>query len=64
MNIDISSLEAKVEQVVAFCQELRAENIVLRDRIAGLEQEKQALTERMTAARERIETLMERLPEE
>jgi cell division protein ZapB len=64
MDIDISSLEAKIEQVVAFCQELRAENIALRDRIASLEQDKQALTERMTAARERIETIVERLPGE
>ena len=63
MNIDISSLEAKVERVVAFCDALRAENHALRERIAGLEQEKQALTERMTTARERIETIMEKLPE-
>jgi cell division protein ZapB len=64
MDIEISSLEAKVEQVFAFCQELRAENLALRERIAGLEQEKQALTGRMTTARERIETIMERLPTE
>ena len=64
MDIDISSLEAKIEQVVAFCQELRTENIALRDRIAGLELEKQTLTERMTTARERIETIMEKLPAE
>jgi uncharacterized protein (TIGR02449 family) len=63
MNIDISSLEAKVERVVAFCDGLRAENHALRERIAGLEQEKQALAERMTTARERIETIMEKLPE-
>lgn len=63
MNIDISSLEAKVERVIAFCDALRAENHALRERIAGLEQERQALAERMTTARERIETIMEKLPE-
>jgi uncharacterized protein (TIGR02449 family) len=64
MDIDISSLEAKIEQVVAFCQELRAENVALRERIAAVEQEKQTLAGQMTMARERLETIMERLPAE
>ncbi len=64
MDIDISSLEAKIGQVVNFCQELRAENNALRERVASLEQEKQTLAERMTMARERLETVMERLPDE
>lgn len=63
MNIDISSLEAKVERVVAFCEALRAENHALRERVSGLERENRALAERMTTARERIETIMEKLPE-
>lgn len=64
MDIEISSLEAKVERVVAFCDELRNENHALRERIAGLEQEKQLLAQRMTTARERLEAMMERLPGE
>lgn len=64
MDIDLSGLEAKIEQIVAFCQKLREENHALRERIAGLEQEKQGLAERMTMARERLEGMMERLPAE
>jgi uncharacterized protein (TIGR02449 family) len=64
VDIVISSLEAKVEHVAAFCDELREQNHALRERIAGLEREKQALAERMTAARERLETVMDRLPAE
>jgi cell division protein ZapB len=64
MDIDISSLEAKVEQVIAFCNDLRTENSALRERLAVLEQDKQALAERMTIARARLETVVERLPEE
>lgn len=64
MNIDISSLEAKVERVASFCEELRAENHALRERIAGLEQEKEALATRMTTARERLENVMDKLPAE
>lgn len=64
MNANISSLELKVEQVVAFCEQLRAENHALRQRIAGLEQEKELLEARMGTARERLENIMERLPAE
>ena len=64
MEINLSALEAKVEQVVSFCEQLRQENLTLRERIAWLEQEKENLAERMTAARERLETMMEKLPAE
>jgi len=64
VDTDIASLEAKVDRVVAYCDELREQNVALRQRVAGLEQEKQALTERMTVARERLETLVEKLPAE
>ena len=64
MNIDISSLEAKVERVAAFCEELREENHALRERIAGLEREKESLATRMTTARERLENVMDKLPAE
>jgi uncharacterized protein (TIGR02449 family) len=64
MSASISSLERKVEQVVAFCEQLRAENHALRQRIAGLEQERETLLGRMGTARERLENIMERLPAE
>ena len=64
MDADLSSLERKIEQVVALCQTLREENHALRDRVSGLEQEKQALTGKMDEARARLEALMDRLPEE
>jgi cell division protein ZapB len=64
VDIDISSLEAKVERVAAFCEELRAENHALRERIAELEHERETLATRMTTARERLEIVIDRLPEE
>lgn len=64
MNEDLGSLEGKVEQIVALCDALRAENHRLHDRIGMLEEEKEALAERMVAARERIEGLLDRLPPE
>lgn len=57
-------LENKVTQVIALCAELRAENHRLRDRVGALEGEKLVLTERMTTARTRLESLMDKLPPE
>jgi cell division protein ZapB len=62
MNEHFGRLEGKVEQVIALCDALRAENHRLRGRITALEDEKQTLTERMTDARSRLEGLMDKLP--
>jgi uncharacterized protein (TIGR02449 family) len=62
MNDRLDILEKKVEQVLAFCQTLRAENQTLRDRIAGLEGENRSLVGKVETARSRLETLMDHLP--
>ncbi len=64
MNDQLSGLEKKVDQIIAVCEALRADNHRLRDRVGELEEEKLGLTERMTTARTRIEGLMDRLPPE
>ena len=62
MDADFSSLERKVDAVVAFCRTLRDENHALRDQVVGLEEEKQSLVGKMEQARLRLEALVERLP--
>lgn len=64
MNEELGGLEDKVTQVIALCDTLRAENLRLRDRVGALEHEKADLAGRMTAARERLEGLMDKLPAE
>lgn len=64
MDAPLASLEQKVAQVIALCETLRAENHRLRDRVGALEGEKEALMERMTTARTRLEGLMDKLPRE
>jgi cell division protein ZapB len=64
MDDHIGSLETKVERIIALCAALRTENHQLRGRVGELEDEKQALAGRMTEARGRLETLMDRLPTE
>jgi len=64
MDGDLSSVEHKIEQVVAFCHSLREENRKLRERIAGLEVDKQALSAKIDTTCERLEALMSRLPDQ
>jgi uncharacterized protein (TIGR02449 family) len=64
MDTDLEELEAKIEQVVALVHQLRAENEVLKNQVAEAEAERLHLRRSMTAARERLESLMNRLPED
>ncbi len=64
MNADIDSLEQKIEQVLAMCGQLRDENRALRNQLTELEQKQQALEARTDIARNRLESLMEKLPAE
>lgn len=64
MKGDLTALEQKIEQFLAFCQGLRAENQALRGRVAGLEEERLQLVNKIATASNRLETLMDRLPEE
>jgi len=64
MKGDLTALEQKIEQFLAFCQSLRAENQALRSRVAGLEEERQLLVDKIDTARARLEVLMQTLPEQ
>lgn len=64
MNPELDALEAKIEQVIGLVQQLRAENDVLRNQIAAAEAERLQLHQKMAAARERLENLMDKLPED
>ncbi len=64
MNVEPEALETKIEQAVALIHQLRAENEVLRNQMVAAEAERLHLRQTMTAARERLEGLMDKLPEE
>ena len=64
MNSQLEALESKVEQVVALVHQLRAENEVLKNQMAAAEAERLHLRQTLTAARERLEGLMDKIPED
>ncbi len=64
MNDDFAALEHKIEQVIALVAQLRAENEVLRNQMATAEAERLHLRQTMTAARERLEGLIDKIPED
>ena len=64
MSISLEPLEHKVDQVLALCASLRGENEALRVHVAGLEADKAALKAKIDATCRRLESLLERLPEE
>lgn len=64
MDMELEALEAKIEQVAALVRQLQAENEVLRNQMVAAEAERLQLRQTMTAARERLEGLMDKLPED
>lgn len=64
MSNDLGTLEKKIEQFLAFCEGLRAENRALRQRVASLEEERKTLVAKIDSARDRLEALMEKMPAE
>lgn len=63
MDGEVTSLERKLDEFLSRFQKLREENHSLRVRVSGLEGENRNLTDKMQTARERLEALMDRLPE-
>lgn len=63
MEADLKALEDKVAQLIGLCQMLRTENIDLRQELAQAQNDARQLRENMTQAGERIEALLETLPE-
>lgn len=64
MNAELSQLEYKLDQILALCQSLRADNHELRTRVAGLEAERRRLGDKLETACARLEALLEKVPTE
>jgi cell division protein ZapB len=59
--MDIQSLEAKIDALIALNAKLSNENRALREQQSQLQAEKTALMEKTTLARQKIEAMIDRL---
>lgn len=64
MEADLKALEDKVAELIGLCQQLRTENIDLRQELAQAQNDAKQLKENMARASDRLESLLESLPEE
>ena len=64
MDAELKSLEDKINQFVTLCQRLRADNQQLRQQLASAQNENKQLSDKIGAAKTRLETLLTHIPEE
>jgi cell division protein ZapB len=64
MEAELKSLAAKIDQLVALCQRLRAENQRLRQELATTTSQNKLLNDKVNGAKVRLETLLAQIPEE
>jgi len=58
---ETDDVEQKLDQLIELCQQLKRENQVLLEREAGLMSERSKLIEKNEMARQKIETMINRL---
>lgn len=63
MDIELAQLETQLEQLINLHDRLKADNIGLRGRVAQLEAENRQLSAKLKGVAERLETLLDKLPE-
>ena len=59
----IEQIAERVERLLLRHEELRRTNVLLAEQVAQLTQERDSLKSRLSAARSRVDALLERLPE-
>ena len=63
MDAELKSLEDKINQFVALCQRLRADNHQLRQQLASAQNESKQMSDKIGDAKTRLETLLAQIPE-
>jgi cell division protein ZapB len=64
MEADLKALEQKLGQFVELCQRLRVDNQQLRQQLASTMSDNKQLTEKIGSATNRLENLLNQIPEE
>ena len=63
MEAELKSLDDKISQLVQLTQKLRKDNSQLRQNLASVQSENKRLSEKVTTAKTRLETLLAQIPE-
>ncbi|HNA29960.1 MAG TPA: hypothetical protein PLL19_06670 [Thiobacillaceae bacterium] len=63
MQAELDTLESKLTQMLERYQTMREENLKLRQQVVTLESANKQLTDRLDEARQRMETLLNRIPD-
>jgi cell division protein ZapB len=64
MEADLKALEQKLGQFLELCQRLRVDNQQLRQQLASAMSDNKQLTEKIGTATNRLESLLNQIPEE
>ena len=64
MDVELKSLEAKINQFVTLCQRLRSDNHELRQQLASAHNDNKQLNDKIGDAKTRLESLLSQIPEE
>jgi cell division protein ZapB len=64
MEAELNSLDDKISQLVQLCHRLRTDNSELRQQLAAAQNQSKQLKEKIEAARQRLENLLNRIPED
>jgi cell division protein ZapB len=64
MEVELSTLDDKLSQLVQLCHRLRNDNNELRQQLAAAQNQNKQLTDKIESARQRLESLLSRIPED
>jgi cell division protein ZapB len=63
MNAELDALDDKIDQLAQLCRKLRKDNMELRQQVASSRSENKRLSEKIEAAKTRLEALLKQVPE-
>jgi cell division protein ZapB len=63
MEAELTALDDKISQLVQLTQKLRKDNFQLRQNLASVQNENKRLSEKVNAAKARLETLLTQIPD-
>ena len=64
MIAELDTLEAKIRLVAERYEILRSDNLSLRQQLLAVQQENKQLHQRLNTAKDRVQTLLDQIPED